>query len=81
MKNVLNKIFGVSQRAIGKVDEEGIVTITNILSYDVVVDPGFSNARIDFSDTFELLEKIKRELARQKLLSNRREKIQKLNSL
>jgi len=73
LKNLLNKIFGVSQRATGKVESDGTVTITNIISYDIVGDPPFSNAKFDISDI--------REMDRQELLKSRREKIKKLDSL
>lgn len=74
MKNLLNKIFGVSQRSIGTVNEEGIVNVTKILSYDIVADPPFSNAT--FFDC-----RIQKELDRQELLKTRKEKIDKLNNL
>jgi hypothetical protein len=78
LKNLFNKIFGISQRCTGKVDEDGLVTDLEIFSYDIVSDPGFP---IDFSDTFELTERIRRELERQELLKNRKEKLNKLNNI
>ena len=74
-KNILNNL-GVSQRSIGKVEDDGTVTVTKILSYDVVASPGFSNA--SFSN---INEKIQKELQRQILLKDRKEKINKLNNI
>jgi hypothetical protein len=71
----LNNIFGISQRATGKVDENGFVTIQKIHSYDIVGNPPFTNAMLD------LHEKIQKELDRQELLKKRREKLEKLNNL
>ena len=72
-KNILNNL-GVSQRSIGKVEDDGTVTITKILSYDLVSNPGFSKCEflteIDFS-----------EIKRQRLLNDRKEKINKLNNI
>lgn len=81
MKNLLNKIFGISQRAIGNVDDKGNVGITEIISYDIVANPHFSNARIDFSEINELNKQIQTEIKRQELLKTRKEKIQKLNNI
>ena len=81
MKNILNKIFGISQRSQGHINEDNEVVIDKIESYDVVGNPGFSNAIIDFSDTIALQKQIIKELERQELLENRKEKIKKLNNL
>lgn len=81
MKNIFNNIFGISQRHKGKVDDDGTVTIQEIISYDLVASPSFSNARIDFSSTIALQEQLIRELERQELLETRKEKIKKLNNL
>lgn len=74
MTNISNKIFGISLRSKGEIDDSGKVTITKILSYDVVSSPGFSGARfltdIDFS-----------EIKRQQLLRERKEKINRLNNI
>ena len=78
MKNLFNKIFGISQRSTGTIDDDGLVTDMEIFSYNIVSDPGFP---IDFSDTLELTERIKRELARQELLKNRKEKLDRLNEI
>lgn len=77
-KNLLNKI-GISQRCEGKVDEDGTVTVTKILSYDIVSSPGFSNA--SFSNINDLHDKIQREIQRKILLKERKEKINKLNNI
>lgn len=81
MKNILNKIFDISQRSTGHINEDNEVVIDKIESYDIVGNPGFSNARIDFSDTIELLRRLQEELKREELLENRKEKIKKLNNL
>ena len=81
MKNLLNKIFGISQRAIGNVDDKGNVCITEIISYDIVANSPFSNARIDCSEINELNKQIQTEIKRQELLKTRKEKIQKLNNI
>lgn len=81
MKNILNKIFGISQRSQGHINEDNEVVIDKIESYDVVGNPGFSNAIIDFSDTIALQKQIIKELERQELLEKRKEKIKKLNNL
>lgn len=81
MKNIFNNIFGISQRHKGKVDDDGIVTIQEIISYDLVASPSFSNARIDFSDTLALQQQIIKELERQELLEKRKKKLNKLNNL
>ena len=70
-----NKIFNVSQRCTGTVDNNGYVTIQKIHSYDLVGAPGFSGA------TMEDLSKLIREKERKELLKSRREKIDKLNNL
>ena len=79
MSNLLNNLFGISQRSLGKVEDDGTVTVTKILSYDVVASPGFSNA--SFSNINDLHEKIQKELQRQILLKDRKEKINKLNNI
>lgn len=81
MKNILNKIFGISQRSQGHINEDNEVVIDKIESYDVVGNPGFSNAIIDFSDIIALQKQIIKELERQELLEKRKEKIKKLNNL
>ena len=45
MKNLFNKIFGISQRCTGNIDEDGKVTNIEIISYDLVVEPG-----VDYAD-------------------------------
>lgn len=80
MKTLLNKIFGVSQRCTGEVDENGKVTVTKIISYDLVADPGFDYADMSQRWKYEE-EKVRREMERQELLKTRREKIDKLNNL
>ena len=79
MKNLFNKIFGISQRCAGKVDEDGKITDIEILSYDLVLEPGSGFAIIH--DELELTERIKRELARQELLKTRKEKLDRLNEI
>lgn len=71
----LNKIFNVSQRGTGTVDENGFVTVQKIYYYDLVAAPGFTGS------TLSNLDKMLREEARQELLKSRREKIEKLNNL
>ena len=80
MKNLFNNIFGISKRCEGKVESDGNVTITKIISYDVVADPGFDYADMSQRWKYEE-EKVRREMERQALLKSRREKIEKLNSL
>jgi hypothetical protein len=77
----LNNIFGISKRSKGHIEDDGKVIIDKIESYDIVGEPGFSNARIYFSDTIELLRRLQEELKRKELLDNRKEKIKKLNNL
>jgi hypothetical protein len=77
----LNNIFGISKRSKGHIEDDGKVIIDKIESYDVVGNPGFSNAIIDFSDTIALQKQIIKELERQELLEKRKEKIKKLNNL
>lgn len=78
MKNVLNNIFGISQRSKGKIEDDGTVTIQEILSYDLVANPSFSDANFsDIEEQKRLLDLLKR----QELLKNRKEKINKLNNL
>lgn len=74
MKNILNNIFGISKRCKGTVDKNGYVKVDEILSYDIVAAPGFSGATFDY-------KKILKELNRQELLKQRREKINRLNNL
>ena len=78
MRNLLNNIFGISQRGKGTVDEKGKLTITDIISYDLVSNPSFP---IDFSDTSKLLDKINREIKRQQLLQDRKAKLNKLKNI
>lgn len=68
MRGILNKIFGISQRCKGEVNKNGEVTITKILSYDLVGEPGFSDA-------------ILKDNEREELLKKRKEKLDKLNNL
>jgi hypothetical protein len=68
----LNNIFGISQRATGKIDENGYVQIDKIISFDIVGNPPFSNALF-------INERIQKELDRQELLKKRKEKLEKLN--
>lgn len=70
--NLIGKI-GISRRARGEVVDDK-VTITEILSYDIA-DPSFLNAKI------EEIDRHMRELERQELLRQRREKINRLNNL
>jgi len=72
--NLINKVFSVSQRCTGTVDN-GFVKIQKIYSYDLVGAPGFSGA------TMQDLDRMLREEERQELLKSRREKIDKLNNL
>lgn len=81
MKKIFSNIFGVSIRSKGEIDEKGVVDVQELLSYDLVSNPAFSNSIIDFSDTNDLLKKIQDELKRQQLLTDRKEKINKLNNL
>ena len=62
--------FGIAQRATGEV-KNGIVTITKILSYDLVASPSFSGA------TFENY----REILRKQKLEERKKKLDILNKL
>jgi putative intracellular protease/amidase len=73
--NLINKVFNVSQRCAGTVDENGFVIIQKINSYDLVGVPGFTGA------TMQDLSKLIKEEERQKLLKSRREKIDKLNNI
>jgi hypothetical protein len=68
----LNNIFGISQRATGKIDENGKITIRKVFSYDLVAGPGFEGATLELYDSF---------LKRHRLLKNRKEKLNKLNNL
>ncbi len=79
MKNLFNKIFGISQRCTGNIDEDGKVTVTEIISYDIVADPPFSNAT--FSEINELHWRIQKELARQELVFSRKQKLDRLNEI
>jgi len=79
LKNLFNKIFGISQRCAGSVEVDGRVTVTEIISYDIVSDPPFSNAK--FSEINELHWRIQKELARQELLKTRKEKLDRLNEI
>lgn len=82
MKNIFNNIFGISQRSNGKLEDDGTVTIEEIISYDLVANPGLSNADLDWaaSATEHMIRNIER-LKRQELLKNRKDKINKLNNL
>lgn len=80
MKNLFNKIFGISQRCTGNIDEDGKVTNIEIISYDLVVEPGVDYADMSQRWKYEE-ERVRREMERQALLKSRREKIEKLNSL
>jgi hypothetical protein len=79
LKNFFNKIFGISQRSTGTIDEDGRVIDIDIFSYNMVSDPGFSNAT--FSEINELHWRIQKELARQELLKTRKEKLDRLNEI
>jgi hypothetical protein len=67
LKNILNSLFGISQRSKAEINEKGEVTVTEILSYDFVAQPGFSG--------------FQEEAKRQQLLKERKEKINRLNNL
>jgi len=67
--NLLNNIFGISQRSIGHI-EDGKVIIDKIDSYDMVADPAFSNAIIDWSDTLNTLKRIQERKDKIKKLKN-----------
>lgn len=71
----LNK-FGLSIRGKGKINEKNEIESYQIDSYDLVSEPGIS-----FSDTLYMLEKIQQELARQRLLEERKNKIMNINNL
>lgn len=74
MKNILNNLFGISLRSKAEINEKGEVTVTELLSYDLVAQPGF--------DTFDLMtDQEFKELKRQQLLKERKDKINKLNNL
>jgi hypothetical protein len=75
LKNIVNNILGISERAKGEVDLNGNVTIKEIISYDFVSNLGFSSA------SFYILEELQRLRNRQKLLDSRKKKINRLNNL
>lgn len=66
--------LNISQRSKGEINN-GIVKVTEILSYDLVVDPSFQDATLEYFDQFI------KEQQRKELLKQRRKKINKLNSL
>ena len=80
MKNIFSNI-GVSWRSKGEINEKGEIIIKELLSYDLIANPAFSNAKIDFSDLVDEHKRIQEELKRQQLLEDRKEKINKLNNL
>lgn len=67
--NLLNNIFGISQRSKGHI-EDGKVIIDKIESYDIVAEPAFSNAIIDWSDTLNTLKRIQERKDKIKKLKN-----------
>lgn len=77
---LLNNIISLSQRSTGHI-ENGEVIIDKIESFDIVGNPGFSNAIIDWSDTKDILNRIQERLKREELLKTRKEKLKKLNKL
>lgn len=81
MKNIFNNIFGISQRSKGYISDDDKIVIDKIESFDIVGNPGFTNAIIDFSSTLEQLRRFEEMLKREELLKNRKEKINKLNNL
>lgn len=66
---LLNNIISLSQRVH---IENGEVIIDKIESFDIVENPVFSNAIIDFSDINDLHRSIQERLKREKLLKNRK---------
>lgn len=78
--NLLNNIFGISQRSKGHIEDSKVI-IDKIESFDIVGNPGFSNANIDWSDFNDIHKRIQERLKREELLKNRKEKLEKLNNL
>jgi len=66
---IFSKNIGITSRCEGKIEDDSTVTIMKILCYDIVSSPGF--------DT----EEFKNEIYRQKLMKERKEKLDRLNRL
>lgn len=69
----MKRIFGVSCRSKGII-VDGRVTASELISKDVITP-----LPIDFSDIHKLQSKILKELKRQELVKNRKDKINNIN--
>ena len=79
MKNIFNKIFNISQQSKGIIDDDDRVIIDELISYDLVINPGFENSKFDIIDAQS--KSIYEFYKRKQLLEKRKEKIKKLNNL